>query len=55
MFSNEYFEIFKNTYFEEHFQTTASYFMKKNRHSWRLNNRSKKNLKSMEIYESSVL
>ena len=35
-------EIFKNTYSEEHLRTTASYFMKKNRHSWRLNNSSKK-------------
>ena len=33
MFSCEYCNIFKNTYFEEHLRTTASYFMKKNRHS----------------------
>ena len=32
MFSFEYCEIFKKTYFEEHLPTTASYFMKKNRH-----------------------
>ena len=31
---------FENTYFEENLRTTASYFMKKNRHSWRLNNSS---------------
>ena len=56
MFPCEYCEIFKDTYFEEHLQTTASYFMKKNRHSWRLNNSSKKEkVKSVEIYESSVL
>ena len=42
MFSCEYYEIFKDTYFEEHLRTTASYFMKKNGHSWRLNNSSKK-------------
>ena len=50
MFSWEYCEIFRNTYFEEHLQMTASYFMKKNRH-----NSSKKNFKSMEIYDFSVL
>ena len=52
MFSCEYCKIFKNTYFEEHLQTTASCFMKKNRHSWRLNNSSKKTLnqwKSMNL------
>ena len=52
MFCCEYWEIFKNTYFEEHLRTTASYFMKKNRHSWRLNNSSKKILnqwKSMNL------
>ena len=52
MFSCEYCEIFNNTYFEEHLRTTASYFMKKNRHSWRLSNSSKKNLnrwKSMNL------
>ena len=32
---------FKSTYFEEHLRTTASYFMKRNRHSRRLNNSSK--------------
>ena len=35
MFSCEYCKTFKNTYSEEHLRTTA-YFMKKNRHSWRL-------------------
>ena len=57
MFSCEYCKIFKSTYFEEHLQMTASYFMKKNRHSWRRNNLSKKKIKSLalEIYESSVL
>ena len=30
MFSCEYWEFFKNTYFEEHLRT-AAYFMKKNR------------------------
>ena len=29
MFYFEYCEIFKKTYFEEHLQTTASYFIKK--------------------------
>ena len=29
MFSYEYCEIFRNTYFEERLRTTASYFMKK--------------------------
>ena len=43
MLSCEYCETFKNTYFEEHLRTTASYFMKKNRHSRRLNNSGKKN------------
>ena len=41
MFSREYGEIFKNTYFEEPLRMTTSYFIKKNRHSWRLNNSSK--------------
>ena len=41
MFSRKYSEIFKNTYFEEPLRMTASYFIKKNRHSWRLNNSSK--------------
>ena len=52
MFSCEYYETFKNTYFEEHLGTTASYFMEKNRHGWRLNKSSKKNLnqwKSMDF------
>ena len=40
MFSCEYCENFKNTYFEEHLQTTASNFMKNNRHSWTLYNSS---------------
>ena len=39
MFSCEYCEILKNHHFEEHLQTTVSYFMNKNR-----NNSSKKNL-----------
>ena len=29
-------KFFQNTYFEGHLPATASYFMKKNRHSWRL-------------------
>ena len=34
MFPCEYYEIFKNTYFIERLQTTtASYFMKQNRHT----------------------
>ena len=52
MFSREYCETFKNIYFEEHLRTTASYFMEKDRHGWRLNNSSKKNLnqwKSMNL------
>ena len=38
----EYCQTFKITYFEEHSWTSASYFMKKNRQSWRLNNSSEK-------------
>ena len=41
-FSLFYFENFKNTCFEEHLRTAASFFMKKNRNSWRLNNSNKK-------------
>ena len=41
MFSRKYCEIFKSTYFEEPLWMAASYFIKKNRHSWRLNNSSK--------------
>ena len=51
MFSWEYYEIFMNTYCEEHLRTTASYFMKKNRNSWTF----LKNFKSTEIYDSSIL
>ena len=45
VFACEICKTFKNTYFEEHLQMTASSFMKKNRHSWKLNNSSKKILK----------
>ena len=38
--ANVFLWILRN--FEEHFRTTAFYFMKKNRHNWRLNNSSKK-------------
>ena len=54
IFSCGYYEIFKNTYSEEHLLTTASYFMKKNKHSWILNKSSQKNLKSVEIYGFST-
>ena len=33
MYSREYWEIFKSTYLKENLRTTASYFMKKNRHT----------------------
>ena len=33
MLSSEYYEIFKNTYFEEHLLTAASYFLKQLRNS----------------------
>ena len=42
LFSCEYCENFQSTYFEEDLPTTASYFMKKSRQSWRLNNSSQK-------------
>ena len=45
----EYCNIFKNTYFEEHLRTTASYFMKKNRHSSRLNYPSKTKLNQWNL------
>ena len=45
VFSCEFCKTFKNTCFEEHLQTTASYFMKKNRHRKKeLKNSSKKKL-----------
>ena len=57
VFSCEFCKTFKNTYFEEHLQTTASYSMKKNRHRKKelKNSRKKKKIKSMEMYEFSVL
>ena len=33
MFLCEYCKTFKKTYFEKYLQTTASYFIKKNKHS----------------------
>ena len=38
----EFCQTLKNIYFEEHSRTSASYFMKKNRQSWRLNNSGEK-------------
>ena len=53
MFSCAYCEIFKNTYFEEHLQTIASYFMKKNR-QLKTKQLKEKLFKSMEIYGFSI-
>ena len=50
MFSCEYCETFKDTYFEEHFWTTTSYFMKKNRHELK-----QTIFKSIAIYGFSIL
>ena len=47
MFSCEYCEMFKKTYFEEHLRPVASYFVKKNKYSWRLNNSSIKILNQL--------
>ena len=46
----EYCEIFKNIYFEDYLRTTASYFMKKDRYSWRLSSSSKKSEISWNIW-----
>ena len=54
IFSCEYCEIFKNTYFEEHLRTTASYFMKNNFYFMKTKSNSSKKKKSMEVYGLSI-